>query len=371
MTRAAGQSLSSRRPGEVQPPKTGKGRGARSNPAGRFERNICESVDDGWDLEDDQPPIKNEITTESPRTIINYVDSPYVGFDRSINPYRGCEHGCIYCFARPSHAYYGLSSGIDFERKLFVKPNAGALLERELSSKSYKPQHIAIGTNTDPYQPIEREFRIMRDILGVLKKFNHPVSVLTKSSLIERDIDILTPMAEVQIVKTMLSITSLDSKLARKMEPRASTPKKRLSAVTALKKAGVPVGVMTAPLIPGINDHELEELLAAAREAGAAWAGYTIIRLPLEVAPLFREWLEAVFPDRAQKVIGIIRDMNGGRDYDIERSRSKRPRSVFAKLIDERFKKSVRRLGFPTKTPALDPALFRRPEAPDQQLTLF
>jgi len=329
-----------------------------------------QASDDGWAAAA-PAPLKTEVTLEAPRTIINYVSSPFVGFDRSINPYRGCEHGCIYCFARPTHAYYGLSAGLDFETKLFSKPNAAQLLDRELASKSYRPRHIAIGTNTDPYQPIERKHGLMRGILAILAKYNHPVSVLTKSALIERDIDLLAPMAAAEIVKTMLSLTTLDQKLARSMEPRASSPSKRLSAIRALKDAGVPVGVMTAPLIPGLNDHELEDLLEAAKAAGAQWAGFTIIRLPLEVSGLFREWLETAFPDRAARVMRHIREMNGGRDYDPDWSRAKTPRSVFAKLIEERFGKAARRIGISTAAPKLDPALFRRPADATAQLSLF
>jgi DNA repair photolyase len=315
--------------------------------------------------------LKTDVTNETSRTIINYISSPFVGFDRSINPYRGCEHGCSYCFARPTHAYYGLSAGLDFETKLFAKPNAAALLDRELSSKSYRPRHIAIGTNTDPYQPIERKFELMRAILAVLAKYNHPVSVLTKSALVTRDLDLLVPMATAGIVKTMLSVTTLNPKLARAMEPRASSPARRLAAIRSLSEAGVPVGVMTAPMIPGLNDHELEDILSAAKSAGAAWAGYTIIRLPLEVSGVFREWLEAAFPDRAAKVLRRIREMNGGRDYDVEWSRAKTPRSVFTKLIKERFDRATRRIGLSPDAPRLDPTLFRRPEAAHCQLSLF
>ncbi|MFZ5616165.1 MAG: PA0069 family radical SAM protein [Pseudomonadota bacterium] len=371
MTRAADPSPSSCRPREDRPPARAKGRGARSNASGRFEPLSREAADDGWAVEEDLPPLRTDVTAETPRTIINYVDSPFVGFDRSINPYRGCEHGCIYCFARPTHAYYGLSAGLDFETKLFAKPNAPLLLDRELASKSYRPRQIAIGTNTDPYQPIEKRYELMRGILAVLAKYNHPVSVLTKSALIMRDIDLLVPMAGANIVKTMLSVTTLDARLARAMEPRASTPKKRLAAIAALRKAGVPVGVMTAPMIPGLNDHEMEEILEASKEAGAAWAGYTVIRLPLEVSGLFREWLEAAFPDRAQRVMHHIRDMNGGRDYDAQWSRAKSPRSVFAQLLDERFKKATKRIGISKDAPKLDPELFRRPEGKTAQLSLF
>ena len=377
MTRAAAPAPPFPRPGKRPPAEEpassspAKGRGARSNQSGRYEAFAREAADDGWDLDEDPAPNRTDVTTETPRTIINYLSSPFVGFDRTINPYRGCEHGCIYCFARPTHAYYGLSAGLDFETKLFAKPNAAALLDRELASKTYKPRHIAIGTNTDPYQPIERKFLLMRAILPVLAKYNHPVSLLTKSALIARDIDLLAPMAEARIVRIMLSITTLDAKLARAMEPRASTPKRRLAAVKALSEAGVPVGVMTAPMIPGLNDHELEDLLAAAKDAGAGWAGYTVIRLPLEVAGLFREWLEAAFPDRAARVMRHIRDMNGGRDYDPEWSRAMAPRSAFARLIDERFKKAVQRLGLGGDKPPLDPGLYRRPVAGGRQLSLF
>lgn len=370
MTRAAGSDASSNRPLEARPPASAKGRGARSNFSGRFEPLQRESVDSGWD--DDEPaPLKTDVTVETPRTIINYIASPFVGFDRSINPYRGCEHGCIYCFARPTHAYYGLSAGLDFETKLFAKPNAAALLDRELAAKSYAPRHIAIGTNTDPYQPIERRFEVMRSILGVLLKYNHPVSVLTKSASIMRDLDLLKPMADAGIVKTMLSVTTLDPSLARAMEPRASAPRKRLDAIKALAEAGVPVGVMTAPMIPGLNDHEMEAILEAARDAGAQWAGFTLIRLPLEVSGLFSEWLQAAFPDRASRVMRHIREMNGGRDYDPQWSRARTPRSVMAKLVSERFDKAVKRIGLSREAPKLDPALFRRPQDQTTQLSLF
>ncbi|MFN3959140.1 MAG: PA0069 family radical SAM protein [Parvularculaceae bacterium] len=355
----------------ARPFASDRGRGARSNRAGRYEPVSRESADDGWDLEDEPASNATDVTAETPRSIINYLSSPFVGFDRSINPYRGCEHGCIYCFARPTHAYYGLSAGLDFETRIFAKPNAASLLDRELASKSYNPRHIAIGTNTDPYQPVERKFRIMRAVLETLAKYNHPVSVLTKSALITRDLDLLRPMAEAKLVRTMLSVTTLDPRLARAMEPRASAPARRLAAVKALADAGVPVGVMTAPMIPGLNDHELEDLLAAVKEAGAGWAGYTVIRLPLEVSGLFREWLESAFPDRAARVMRHIRDMNGGRDYDVEWSRGKLPRSVFARLIDQRFRMAASRLSLDGEKPPLDPMLFRRPQDSPAQLELF
>ncbi|MBI1365342.1 MAG: PA0069 family radical SAM protein [Alphaproteobacteria bacterium] len=372
MARAAFRSRPPlRRPKEGLPPDKEKGRGAKSNASGRYEKLAREAASDGWDLEEEAAPLKTEVTVESPRRIINYVDSPFVGFDRSINPIRGCEHGCIYCFARPTHAYYGLSPGLDFETKLFAKPSAAALLRRELSAKSYAMRHIAIGTNTDPYQPAERRYQIMRGLLEVLRDFRHPVSILTKSQLITRDLDILKEMARLGVVRTMLSVTTLDARLARAMEPRASTPKRRLEAIRTLADAGVPVGIMTAPMIPGINDEELEALLEAGKEAGAAFAGYTILRLPLEVAALFREWLEAVFPDRAGKVMRLIRDMNGGRDYDVNWSRASELRSVYAKLIAERFKIQARKLGLGAANSPLRHDLFRVPVEKTRQLSLF
>ena len=372
MARAAPRSKSPRRPNsEGLPPERGRGRGAQSNASGRYEALSRAAVDDGWERDEELPAFRTDVTVETPRRIINYVDSPFVGFDRSINPIRGCEHGCVYCFARPTHAYYGLSPGIDFETKLFAKPNAAALLRRELSSKNYIVKHIAIGTNTDPYQPAEKRFQLMRGILQTLLDFRHPVTVLTKSALIARDIDLLQPMAALGIARAMLSVTTLDPHLARAMEPRASTPRRRLAAVKMLAEAGVSVGVMTAPMIPGLNDDELESLLEASRDAGAQFAGFTIVRLPLEVSSLFREWLEAKFPDRAGRVMRLIREMNGGRDYDPQWSRSKEPRSVYAKLIRERFEIATRRLGLDEEPPKLKVSLFRVPAEKTPQLSLF
>ncbi len=370
MARAASPSRSPRRPHGEEAPPGGKGRGAQSNASGRYEPIAREKADDGWN-EVEAPSPLTQVTAETPRKIINYVDSPFVGFDRSINAYRGCEHGCIYCFARPTHAYYGLSPGLDFETKLFAKPNAPALLRRELAAASYKPRLIAMGTNTDPYQPIERRFQIMRGILSVLGEFGHPASILTKSGLVARDIDLLAPLGARRLVKTMLSVTTLDPALARAMEPRASGPRRRLDAMRRLSAAGVPVGVMAAPMIPGLNDHEMEAILEAAKDAGAVWAGYTIIRLPLEVSTLFKEWLEARYPDRAARVLRHIRDMNGGRDYDPKWSRAEGPRSVFAKLIEQRFTKAATRSGLALTMPVLDHSQFRRPVEKSAQLSLF
>lgn len=371
MARAAPQpSRSPRRPQAEDAPPGGKGRGAQSNASGRYEATDREAIDDGWPTEDAPSPLTS-VTAETPRRIINYVESPFVGFDRSINAYRGCEHGCIYCFARPTHAYYGLSPGLDFETKLFAKPNAATLLRRELSAAAYKPRMIAMGTNTDPYQPIERRFQIMRGILSVLGEFGHPASILTKSGLITRDNDLLEPLGARRLVKTMISVTTLDHDLARAMEPRASSPKRRLDAMRRLSASGVPVGVMAAPMIPGLNDSELENIISAAKEAGALWAGYTIIRLPLEVSTLFKEWLEARYPDRASRVLNHIRDMNGGRDYDPKWSRAEAPRSVYAKLIEQRFARAAAAAGLALRMPALDHSQFRRPVEKSPQLSLF
>ncbi len=340
-------------------PSTGRGRGARSNQTGRYEAAATERVDDGWA---DTPPedVKTRTHLERARRIITYNDSLNVGFDRSINPYRGCEHGCIYCFARPTHAYMGLSPGLDFETELFVKPGAGEMLARELSAKAYKIRPIAIGTNTDPYQPIEKSLRTMRDILGVLTRFNHPVSILTKSALILRDIDLFGPMAERRLARAMLSVTTLDNGLARAMEPRATRPDKRLEAITQLKDAGIPTGVVHGPMIPGLNDHELESLMETARDAGATYAAYTILRLPQEVADLFQEWLEAFAPNHAPKVLRHLREMNGGELYDPYWSREAGPKGAYGQLIQKRFAKAWRRLGF-REMPILRADLFRVP----------
>src|SRR3954453_9605235 len=275
-----------------------RGRGAHSNTSGRFETEARVAFDDGWQSLDELPPFKTSVALDTARKVITRNDSPDIGFDRSINPYRGCEHGCVYCFARPTHAYLGLSPGLDFESKLFAKPDAPQLLEKELAAQDYEPRMIAIGTNTDPYQPIERERKIMRGILEVLDQAGHPVGIVTKSALVLRDIDILARMARRSLVKVALSVTSLDPKLARVMEPRAATPARRLEAIRRLSEAGIPVSVMVAPVIPAINDMEIERILDAAKAAGAKEAGYVLLRLPLEVRDLFREWVMEYFPDR-------------------------------------------------------------------------
>ncbi|MDP1584282.1 MAG: PA0069 family radical SAM protein, partial [Bradyrhizobium sp.] len=275
-----------------------RGRGAQSNSSGRFEAEARVAFDDGWQSLDDLPPFKTTVALDTARKVITRNDSPDIGFDRSINPYRGCEHGCVYCFARPTHAYLGLSPGLDFESKLFAKPDASQLLEKELAAQDYEPRMIAIGTNTDPYQPIERERKIMRGILEVLERAGHPVGIVTKSALVTRDIDILSRMAKRNLAKVALSVTTLDPKLARTMEPRASAPARRLEALRQLSEAGIPATVMVAPVIPALNDSEIERILDAAFHAGAREASYVLLRLPLEVRDLFREWLMANYPDR-------------------------------------------------------------------------
>ncbi len=287
-----------------------------SNASGRYEPVARVAFDDGWRSLDELPPFKTSVQVDATRKIITRNDSPDIGFDRSINPYRGCEHGCVYCFARPTHAYLGLSPGLDFESKLFVKPDAPELLEKELASPNYAPKVIAIGTNTDPYQPIERKYQVMRRILEVLDKCGHPVGIVTKSALVLRDLDILARMAERNLVRVALSVTTLDGKIARTMEPRASTPMRRLEALRQLSAAGVPTSVMVAPVIPAVNDSEIERILEASATAGVKGAGYVILRLPLEVRDLFREWLMENFPDRYRHVMSLVRDMRGGKDYD-------------------------------------------------------
>src|SRR5438876_9224916 len=291
-----------------------RGRGTLSNASGRYEAIARIAFDDGWQSLEELPPFATTVSVDSTRRIITRNESPDISFDRSINPYRGCEHGCVYCFARPTHAYLGFSPGLDFESKLFVKPEAPQLLERELSAPNYQPRTIAIGTNTDPYQPIDRRYKVMRGILEVLERAGHPVGIVTKSALVLRDIDILARMAERNLAKVAISVTTLDAKLARTMEPRAATPARRLEALRQLSAAGVPTSVMVAPVIPAINDADIERILDAAALAGVKGAGYVLLRLPLEVRDLFVEWLKANYPDRTDHVMKLIRDMRGGKD---------------------------------------------------------
>ncbi|MET3853969.1 PA0069 family radical SAM protein [Rhizobium sp. OAE497] len=348
-----------------------RGRGAGLNPSGRFEPQSRETFDDGWQTLEELPPFRTEVQIEKPRTAITRNESPDIPFDRSINPYRGCEHGCIYCFARPSHAYMGLSAGLDFEAKLFAKPDAAKLLERELAKPGYKPRVIAIGTNTDPYQPIEKEWRIMRQILEVLNKANHPVSIVTKSAMIMRDIDILKDMAAKGLVRASLSVTTLDRKLARTMEPRASTPPRRLEAIHALSEAGIPTSVMAAPVIPALNDHELERILEASHAAGAREAGYVLLRLPLEVSPLFRDWLLQHYPDRYRHVMSLVRSMRGGKDYDAEFGKRMKGAGPYAWQISRRFEMATKRLGMVRRSMPLRDDLFVPPDGSGVQLSLL
>ena len=348
-----------------------RGRAAKSNRPGRFERHDRVAVDDGWDVPEETAPLRTEVSVERPRKIITSNTSPDISFDRSINPYRGCEHGCIYCFARPTHAYLGLSPGLDFETKLIARPEAPDVLARELRAKSYRPAVIAIGTNTDPYQPIEREHRIMRRVLEVLLEHRHPVAVVTKGTLIERDADILGEMGRMGLARVGISITTLDRNVSRSMEPRVPAPARRLETIQRLSEAGCPVRVMVAPVVPALTDHELEAILVAAKKAGAVAASWIMLRLPREVAPLFREWLEAHFPGRAARVMGRVRDLHGGRDYDSEWGRRMTGEGAFADLVAHRFAIQVNRLKLATDLPPLRTDLFRVPPRTGDQLSLF
>lgn len=352
-------------------PERRRGRGATINPGGRFEAEQRIEEDDGWGSLGELPAFKTEIAIEKPRTIITRNDSPDISFDRSINPYRGCEHGCVYCFARPSHAYLGLSPGLDFESKLTAKPDAALLLEKELSAASYTPRTIAIGTNTDAYQPIERKLRIMRSILEVLAKFKHPVGIVTKSALVQRDIDILAPMAAQGLAKVAISLTTLDPKLARGMEPRAAAPGKRLETIRKLSEAGIPVTVLVAPIIPAINEQEIERILDAAKDAGAREAGYVLLRLPLEVKDLVQDWLLNHHPDKLRHVVSLIRSTRGGKDYDSSWGQRQVGSGPYAWMIGRRFEMAAERLGFNGTRLRLRNDLFVKPEKEKAQLSLF
>ena len=339
------------------------GRGALSNATSRFDDEKRIRTTDGWDIEDELPPLRTTLTKDATRTIIARNSSPDIPFDRSINPYRGCEHGCIYCFARPTHAYLGLSPGLDFETKILFKPEAAALLTAELASPKYRCDVVAMGTNTDPYQPVERDLKITRQILRVLSDFNNPVGIVTKNHLITRDIDILGDMARRNLAEVFLSITTLDRDLARTMEPRASAPHRRLAAIRELSAAGIPVGVMTAPMIPGLNDHEMEAILDAAAAAGATRAGYTALRLPLEIKDLFEEWLRANRPDRAERVLSLVRQMRGGELYKAEFGTRMKGEGPIAQLLSQRFAASVKRLDLNRVRYRLDTMRFAVPAA--------
>ncbi len=352
-----------------------RGRGAVSNASGRFERHTLVGFDDGWAIDEDSlgalEPLRTEVRIEPARSIIARNQSPDISFDQSINPYRGCEHGCIYCYARPSHAFLGLSPGLDFETKLSAKSNAAELLERELAAPGYVPKVIALGANTDPYQPIERELRISRQVLEVLAKARHPVGIVTKSVLVLRDLDILAPMAALGLVKVAISITSLDRSVARRMEPRAASPPKRLMVLAELVRAGVPAAAMVAPIVPAITDSEIEAILAAVADTGAREAGYVLLRLPLEIKDLFHEWLEAEFPDRAKKVMALMRSMRGGKDYDAQWFTRQRGTGPYAEMIAQRFKLATKRLGINERRWPMRTDLFRPPVLMGGQMRLL
>lgn len=338
-----------------------RGRGAVTNASGRFEPYARVAEDDGWDSLEELPPFRTEVTLETARTAITRNQSPDIAFDRSVNPYRGCEHGCVYCFARPTHAYLGLSAGLDFESKLTAKPNIAEALRRELAAPGYKPRTIALGTNTDPYQPIERTHRLTRQILEVLEETRHPVGIVTKSTLVLRDLDILSRMAEQGLAKVALSITTLDATLARQMEPRAPTPSKRLEAVAALTRAGVPTTVLTAPIIPSLNDHEIERLLEAAKQAGACEAGYVLLRLPNEIKDLVQEWLVEHHPAKMRRILSLVRETRGGKLYDSGWGVRQTGEGVVAWTIGRRFELAARRLGLDRRHLRLRTDLFTPP----------
>jgi DNA repair photolyase len=356
-------------------PQPRKGRGAATNASGRFEHEERVAFDDGWSVPGAEPepmPVQTRLQVDATRTIIARNNSPDIGFDRSINPYRGCEHGCIYCYARPSHAYLGLSPGLDFESRIFYKPQAAALLKAELSKKGYGCRPIALGSNTDPYQPAERTLGVTRSILEVLRDFRHPVTIVTKGALIQRDIDILAEMAADRLAVVTVSVTTLDRALARVMEPRAATPQRRLETIAALAKAGIPTGVLSAPMIPALNDSEMEDILAAAKEAGAATAGYTMLRLPLELKALFKEWLEEHAPNKASHVLSLVAQSHGGRLYDSAWSKRMVGYGPYADMLGARFDRACRKLGLNRRhTEPLDTSLFRLPAQKGDQLALF
>ncbi|MEX3015043.1 PA0069 family radical SAM protein [Gymnodinialimonas hymeniacidonis] len=352
-------------------PSRPAGRAALSNDVGRFERHVREEVDDGWDIVEEASPLRTEVTEEVPRSVITKNTSPDISFDRSINPYRGCEHGCIYCFARPTHAYLGLSPGLDFETQLIARPEAPRVLEAELRRKNYRCDVIAIGTNTDAYQPIEKERRVMRGILEVLQRFRHPVGIATKGTLVERDADILGEMGQAGLARVGMSVTTLQPDLARKMEPRVPSPARRLQAIGRLSKAGIPVSVMVSPIIPGLTDHEIEGIVTAARDAGAVAASMIPLRLPLEVSQLWQDWLAEYYPERVGRVMSKLRDMHGGKDYDAEFGKRMRGEGIWADLLQQRFSRAVRAAGMAEKLPPLRTDLFEVPLANGDQLALF
>ena len=348
-----------------------KGRGAVSNQTGRFESRTIEAFDDGWDLPEDHIKPKTEIQPDQSKSILVYNTSPDLSFDRSINPYRGCEHGCIYCFARPTHAYLGLSPGLDFETRLFSKPNAAALLEDALRKKKYECQPVALGVNTDAYQPVERKLEITRSILEVLQKFNHPVSIITKSAMIERDLDILTEMARDNLVSVCISMTTLDKEMARKMEPRAAAPHRRLKTMETLAAADIPVTTLLAPVIPVLTDPELNSILQKSKESGAHNAGYILLRLPLEVSEIFQQWLQQHYPLKAEHVMTRVRDTRGGKDYVSEFGERFRGKGAFAEMIEQRFQLACRKLDLKPRDYKHNCDIFSIPVQSGDQLGLF
>jgi DNA repair photolyase len=356
-----------------------KGRGAVTNPPVRYESARTERCDDGWGtLATDfaeLPPLPTELIREKAKTALNWNDSPDIGFDRSLNPYRGCEHGCVYCYARPAHAYVGMSPGLDFETRLMFKPNLPELLEKELSKPGYEAKPVALGANTDPYQPVERTLGITRRVLEVLERFGHPVTIVTKSAGVLRDLDILTRLSERNLVHVCLSVTTLDGRLARIMEPRAASPLKRLEAVAALAKAGVRTGVLVAPIIPGLNDAEMERILEMSSRAGAGRAGYVLLRLPLEIRGMFEAWLQEHYPERAARVLALVRETRGGQMYDSRFGHRQSGTGPYAELIAQRFRLALRRCGMEGRDRmgerGLDCSQFRAPQAAPRQLELL
>ncbi len=349
-----------------------KGRGALSNPAGRFESRNLEEADDGWYADAQLDSIATTVEPDRARSVITTNDSPDIPFEYSINPYRGCENGCIYCYARPSHGYLGLSAGIDFETRLFYKAEAGKLLEQELARPGYVCKPITIGANTDPYQPVERDLRVTREILEVLTRTRHPLTIISKSALVLRDLDLLTDLARDNLVSVAISVTTLSPDTKRSLEPRTASPNARLRALRELSEAGIPVAVMVAPVIPAITDHEMEDILESSRDAGARRAGYIVLRLPYEVNDLFQDWLKQHFPDRAAHVMSLIRDMRGGRDNDPRFGSRMRGTGPIAQLLQNRFKIACRRLGINADGRSIPPntQLFRPPAVPGSQFSL-
>ncbi|HET6377389.1 MAG TPA: PA0069 family radical SAM protein [Methylocella sp.] len=359
------------KPGGAPSKAPRRGRGALSNATGRFEPQAKAAEWDGWELPEERPALRTQLSPERAKSIITRNDSPDISFDRSVNPYRGCEHGCVYCYARPTHPYLGLSAGLDFETRIFAKVNAAELLERELSQPGYAPKTIAIGTNTDPYQPAERSAKVMRQILEVLARANHPVAIVTKSALILRDLDLLAPMAEKGLVKAAVSLTTLDAGLARKLEPRAASPRRRLETIRQLSLARIPAAVMVAPIIPALNDAEIEAVLARAQAAGACEAGYVLLRLPLEVRDLFAEWLEAHYPEKRNHVLSLIRAARDGKLYDSRYGKRMTGSGPYAWMIGRRFEAAAARLGLRKNPVPLRCDLFRPPALAGEQLQLL